>query len=378
MLSVRSPSLSLGLVIITVSLGAASSSSWLGSTSPAALRLRGGQAYPQAVIASTLPKDAALAAGAASDGKTGKDHTAFTKIQYKVAANEIYKTVEVAGSWSNFKNRIPMQKAPSGDWEVLTQLPVGYHEVKFVLNEKDWRCHPDLPFSTDKQGFQNNVIHVSDIPGRAPPSDKVNAAPKADTGVFTSSQDSISLAREMVKALEEENHNAKVKLAKAHSQLVNTMKQELTEALVALDKAKKHVAVFVEQGAAGLLKIKEAGNAKMTEIKAHMSKIRQILEGKESVALESINTNMAQRVKTLETEMAIYNKISPEIQELIDGAKLALTTITRDPNGFVNTAQELIPKIEAMTRKATQLAPPTADASFDHLHLNLTPVGGAE
>ncbi|KAJ1478776.1 hypothetical protein T484DRAFT_1816680 [Baffinella frigidus] len=61
--------------------------------------------------------------------------------------------------------------------------------------------------------------------------------------------------------------------------------------------------------------------------------------------------------------------------ELIDGAKLALTTITRDPNGFVNTAQELIPKIEAMTRKATQLAPPTADASFDHLHLNLTPVG---
>jgi len=197
-------------------------------------------------------------------------------------------------------------------------------------------------------------------------------------GVFQSSQNSITLAKEMVKSLEAEKKAAAEKLAKAHSQLVNTMKQELTEALAALDRGKKIVAAFVEQGTSGLARIKEAGTAKMTEIKAHMAKIRQILDQKEQVALDSISANMQQRVKQLDTEMLAYNKVGPEIQDLIDGAKMALQGCTRDPQGFVNSAQELIPKIEALTTKASALPPPTDNASFDHLHLNLGGVGGGE
>jgi hypothetical protein len=313
-------------------------------------------------------------------GCSKKDNTAFTKIQYKAGPNDNFKSVEVAGSWTNFKTRIPMQKMAGGSWEVITQLPVGYHEVKFVLNEKDWRCHPDLPLSTDKQGFQNNVIHVSDIPGKPPPGAVKKDEPVAQPqgGVFQSSQNSITLAKEMVKSLEAEKKAAAEKLAKAHSQLVNTMKQELTEALAALDRGKKIVAAFVEQGTSGLARIKEAGTAKMTEIKAHMAKIRQILDQKEQVALDSISANMQQRVKQLDTEMLAYNKVGPEIQDLIDGAKMALQGCTRDPQGFVNSAQELIPKIEALTTKASALPPPTDNASFDHLHLNLGGVGGGE
>ena len=153
-------------------------------------------------------------------------------------------------------------------------------------------------------------------------------------GVFQSSQNSITLAKEMVKSLEAERRRRRRSWPRRTSQLVNTMKQELTEALAALDRGKKIVAAFVEQGTSGLARIKEAGTAKMTEIKAHMAKIRQILDQKEQVALDSISANMQQRVKQLDTEMLAYNKVGPEIQDLIDGAKMALQGCTRDPQAL--------------------------------------------
>ena len=58
---------------------------------------------------------------------------------------------------------------------------------------------------------------------------------------------------------------------------VQTLVQELNAGTISLEKSKNLVSSFNATGAKGLAVVREAGEAKMTEIRAHMAKIRQIL-----------------------------------------------------------------------------------------------------
>ena len=70
---------------------------------------------------------------------------------------------------------------------------------------------------------------------------------------------------------EQEKKTAQEKLAKAHQQLIETLKEELGAGAVSLDKSKKLVSTFNDTGAAGLKLVRQAGETKMEEIRAHMA-----------------------------------------------------------------------------------------------------------
>jgi len=59
--------------------------------------------------------------------------------------------------------------------------------------------------------------------------------------------------------------------------------------------------------------------------------------------------------------------------ELTEEAQGLLKKSTADPMAFIEAAQSLLPKIQDSTSKASSLTPPTDDAKFDHLKLNLLP-----
>ena len=73
-------------------------------------------------------------AGAASGASTPRGGTAFTKIVYAKVPGEIPKTVEVAGSWSKFKQRNAMTKnsqgaLPSCFFPVMLLRPPSRHYI---------------------------------------------------------------------------------------------------------------------------------------------------------------------------------------------------------------------------------------------------------
>eukprot|EP00288_Rhodomonas_lens_P001549 CAMPEP_0177732868 /NCGR_PEP_ID=MMETSP0484_2-20121128/23358_1 /TAXON_ID=354590 /ORGANISM="Rhodomonas lens, Strain RHODO" /LENGTH=372 /DNA_ID=CAMNT_0019246165 /DNA_START=37 /DNA_END=1155 /DNA_ORIENTATION=- len=336
------------------------------SSSPQWLHLRGG-ASPRSIAMATpmaAPSNGHTRPGA-PQAKTG---TAFTRILFKKEKKETLKTVEVTGSWSKFKSRHQMTRTKDDDFEIIMELPIGDHQIKFVVDGTNWKCHPDLDISTDAQGIQNNVIHVSSIPAVKTAAKIKETAPE---GVYLPARDSIDIAKDMVSRLEQEKRMAQEKLAKAHAQLVDTLKGELTQGLTALEKGKKHVASFSALGTKGLVQVKESGDAKVAEIRAHMAKIRAILDQKEQIAIAAVNENLNMRLATLESEVQGYKAISPDLQKLVDDANEALKKAPSDPSSFVTLAQDLVPKIENATSQAAALRPPTDDASFDHLQLNV-------
>ncbi|EKX31474.1 hypothetical protein GUITHDRAFT_166877 [Guillardia theta CCMP2712] len=325
------------------------------------VQLRGG-ASPQAASANGVP----VARSASGRDLQG---TAFTKIVYKKINGEIHKSVEVVGSWSRFKTRNAMTKNKDGDFEIIIELPRGQHEMKFVVDGTEWRCHPGMETTTDSQGNMNNVIFVDNIPGAKQTERKFTTS----DGVYVASKDSLEIARDVVSRLEQERQVAQEKLAKAHSQFIDTLKSELNSGLVALNRSKTVVNAFQEQGSKGLVSIKAAGEAKITEIRSHMEKIRDILDQKEKIAIKAVTENMQQRIAVLEKEIARYGVVGPELQELIDDTNKALHSSSTDSTAFANKANALVSKIETVTSKAAALMPPTDDADFEHLQLNLLP-----
>jgi hypothetical protein len=103
------------------------------------------------------------------------------------------------------------------------------------------------------------------------------------------------------------------KLAKAHEQLIETLKEELQAGAVSLEKSKKLVGTFNETGQVGLSLVREAGETKMCEIRAHMAKIRQILDDKEKIALETVENEMKRRLAVLHSEVSVYGTVVPDL-----------------------------------------------------------------
>lgn len=307
----------------------------------------------------------------ATDGSVTPRGTAFTKIVYTKVPGETPKTVEVAGSWSKFKQRNSMTKNAAGDFEIIMELPRGQHEIKFVINGEIWRCHPELEARRDSQGNQNNIIHVDNV---ARPSTAAGPAPRRESSeVFVAQKSSIDIARDVVARLEQEKKTAQEKLAKAHQQLIQTLVEELTAGYTSLEKSKKLVAAFNESGTVGLKHVRDAGEAKMNEIRAHMAKIRQILDQKEQIALDTVEAEMKKRLGVLEAEVSTYSKVVPDLVSMMENTDKAMKLSKSDGTSFINQANVLVQTIQETTSKAASLSPPTDNADFENLSLNLLP-----
>jgi len=299
--------------------------------------------------------------------------TAFTKIVYAKLPGESPMTVEVAGSWSKFKQRNSMTRNANGDFEIIMELPRGQHEIKFVINGEIWRCHPDLEAKRDSQGNQNNIIHVDNI---ARPTSAAGGSPRRENSeVFVPQKSSIEIARDVVARLEQEKKTAQEKLAKAHQQLIETLKEELGAGAVSLDKSKKLVSTFNDTGAAGLKLVRQAGETKMEEIRAHMAKIRQILDEKEKIALDTVEKEMKRRLGVLTAEVNVYGTVVPELADIMNETSAALKLAVTDGTAFIAKANALVVTIQEKTAKAAALTPPTDNADFENLSLNLLPPG---
>jgi len=181
----------------------------------------------------------------------------------------------------------------------------------------------------------------------------------------------------VVMRLEQEKKTAQEKLAKAHQQLVQTLVEELDAGKNSLDKSKKLVVGFNETGTSGLNLVRQAGEAKMNEIRQHMAKIRQILDQKEQIALDTVEGEMKKRLGVLTTEVAMYSSIIPELDGLLERTAKAVILAKSDSATFISTANELVATISDKTQNAAALRPPTDDADFENLSLNLLPPGSS-
>jgi len=279
--------------------------------------------------------------------------------------------VEVAGSWSNFKQRNAMTRNSAGDFEIIMELPRGQHEIKFVINAETWRCHPNLEARRDSQGNQNNLIHVDNV-ARAT---SAAGAPvkRQQSEVFVPQKSSIDVARDVVVRLEQEKRTAQEKLAKAHQQLVLTLVEELTAGQVSLEKSKKLVSSFNDTATAGTTLVRQAGEAKINEIKAHMAKIRQILDQKEQIAISTVEADMKRRLAVLASETSSYCAVVPELTSILEQTDKALKLAKTDASSFITQANALVSTIQEKTSKAAGLRVPTDNADFENLSLNLLP-----
>jgi len=198
---------------------------------------------------------------------------------------------------------------------------------------------------------------------------------RENTEVFVPQKSSIDIARDVVNRLEQEKKTAQEKLAKANQQLVQTLVEELTAGVVSLEKSKKLVSGFNETGAAGLKNIRQAGEAKMTEIRAHMAKIRQILDQKEQIALDTVENDMTKRLGVLSGEVGLFSSVVPELNTILEQTTKALKMSQSDSQTFIAQANALVATIQEKTHKAAALSPPTDNADFENLSLNLLPPG---
>lgn len=307
---------------------------------------------------------------ASQEGSASAPGTAFTKIVYAKLPGESPKTVEVVGSWSKFKQRSPMTRASNGDYEIIMELPRGQHELKFVVNGETWRCHPDL--ETRKEVGKDNTNNVIVVDNVARPSGAAHGSlRREDNEVYVPAKSSIDMARDVVARLEQEQKLAQEKLAKGQQQLMETLKEELQAGALSLEKQKKLVVTFNEAGNVGLKLVHEAGETKKSEILSHMSKIRQILEDKEKIAIETVENEMKRRLSVLSSEVNVYGNLAPELGDLLDQTHKAIKLSKTDGENFITTANALVVSIQEKTAKAAALSPPTDNVDFENLSLNV-------
>ena len=74
-------------------------------------------------------------------------------------------SVEVAGDWDNWSNRVQLSKVPGQQqdgqdlWQATTQLKSETKfQYKYIQNGDDWHTRDDLPTETDGSGNKNNVL----------------------------------------------------------------------------------------------------------------------------------------------------------------------------------------------------------------------------
>nr|UXK97098.1 AMP-activated protein kinase beta subunit [Haliotis discus hannai] len=68
------------------------------------------------------------------------------------------KDVYIAGSFNNWKSRIPLVKS-HGDFYTIVDLPEGDHQYKFYVDGQ-WIHNPNEPTSNNEMGTLNNVVKV--------------------------------------------------------------------------------------------------------------------------------------------------------------------------------------------------------------------------
>ncbi|OQV11526.1 5'-AMP-activated protein kinase subunit beta-1 [Hypsibius exemplaris] len=87
----------------------------------------------------------------------GKDENSHlpTVFRYKGQGKQVY----IAGSFNNWKTKIPLTKSQN-DFVTILDLPEGQHEYKFFVDGQ-WVLDPDQKHKEGEAGAQNNVVEVS-------------------------------------------------------------------------------------------------------------------------------------------------------------------------------------------------------------------------
>lgn len=67
------------------------------------------------------------------------------------------KTVEIRGSWDNWRNSYFMNFSNGFYWSTI-DMPVGTHEYKYIINNSVWTTDKSDPIKNDK--YLNNVIKI--------------------------------------------------------------------------------------------------------------------------------------------------------------------------------------------------------------------------
>jgi hypothetical protein len=73
----------------------------------------------------------------------------------------------------------------------------------------------------------------------------------------------------------------------------------------------------------------------------------------------------------------MYSSIIPELDGLLERTAKAVILAKSDSATFISTANELVATISDKTQNAAALRPPTDDADFENLSLNLLPPGSS-
>jgi 5'-AMP-activated protein kinase regulatory beta subunit len=68
--------------------------------------------------------------------------------------------VQVCGSFTNWKTKIPLNRSFHGDFSTIIDLPRGVHEYKFFVDGK-WIHDPNADATENGMGTHNNIVRVS-------------------------------------------------------------------------------------------------------------------------------------------------------------------------------------------------------------------------
>ena len=87
--------------------------------------------------------------------------TLAAKIRTKFEWREGGQEVLIAGSFTNWKEKLKMTKNNDGNFEIELFLPKGKYQFKFVV-DGIWKCSNNILQEKDARGIKNNIIEVKD------------------------------------------------------------------------------------------------------------------------------------------------------------------------------------------------------------------------
>ncbi|MFA4967946.1 MAG: glycogen-binding domain-containing protein [Candidatus Margulisiibacteriota bacterium] len=82
------------------------------------------------------------------------------KVKFTFKSNEEYKSVYVAGDFTDWQDQpIMMKKGRGNVWTALAPMAEGEHEYKFIADGQ-WMLDPGAPRKSNNIGSDNSVIRV--------------------------------------------------------------------------------------------------------------------------------------------------------------------------------------------------------------------------
>ena len=84
---------------------------------------------------------------------------------------------------------------------------------------------------------------------------------------------------------------------------------------------------------------------------------------------------MTKRLGVLSGEVGLFSSVVPELNTILEQTTKALKMSQSDSQTFIAQANALVATIQEKTQKAAALSPPTDNADFENLSLNLLPPG---